>query len=1150
MTLNTFLAHPGPPSLAGAPSSADSSTLSDPSLHYSPHSAATVIERLRTIRNSIIGSRTKKSSLVNTASMHDFVHLLRIDLASSPHALEIVALASTIVASLSNTPAPHTLLQLLRAGIHDALIDSLKALVDHLANTGHHFLATTTAAAAATTGPLKLLEAVLRALRSILLAIADGLSASPRWGIGSAWGTSSVSSGVAIPAAHPGPGGLKVVGISSRESRLPSATHRPRDVTMASASSEDLRAQRKRLNNNTELDQLRELRSLSRSFLTAVYSPQNLPYLVGPLFISRIPLQGPAKLPRPQSPATASAGGLRDVAMHSRASSSVGMSSPALGATAELLDGKASATLTGNGAMVDVDELPLATRSKILSITEMVCATIAGTVYIPGHSGGRATASRRADSAPAAAESPDRELAERRERLLDFAASDSPYLHPSQRPAGQSSTSATDLPGNGDGEARGRSHQDADVRGSSGFQAELIRKGSRSRSRIKEATHGGNGSISGDAGHLPLWEEEEASLDRAGAGAGDDEGPATVLSVLLAASECGFSKVQEAALWCLAELTRENADASIRLFRFSTPSGTLPTSMLLNLRRAMSPGVRLAAFCCLAHIIKVHPFTPRTNQCVLEVLIELLDQKAVTASGAASGAASSLSSLSSTASPTASLQAQSQVQIQVQAAFAIARLVADEPELQTLAADNYDALGKLTALLDRACSQSGEAESSSSSPALRPSGGGFANPTMGTAPPAVDEGLIRLREACLSAMAALTFQQDELRRRAVDTCTPSVLSMLVPCLTFPALGVRVAACRLTRALSRSISILRTSLVDAGIAAKLVGLINDEDEDEAVKVEATAAICNLMTDFSPMRKLVMEQGGLDRLVAFAHGRLHGPATSVEATSSPDSGACASADAACQDLRLNALWALKNMLWKCEKLAKVEVLDKLGWDFVVAQALDGEMVMREQALNILRNAAVGTSDDVEMVVCGVGGGGGGDGGERLMDLLEKTIWECKDAGVEGASTLEQTACLLVNLATGSDRHKRLLLRRPNLLDALVFFSNHPWKEIRCASAKCISNLLFRPSMAVGEGSRSDNGEEVVVEATNRLRSFGIEERLRSLCTDAELDVAEKARVALKRFELALASASAAASASASAVSVSAPGGGGVSTSFGSI
>lgn len=340
----------------------------------------------------------------------------------------------------------------------------------------------------------------------------------------------------------------------------------------------------------------------------------------------------------------------------------------------------------------------------------------------------------------------------------------------------------------------------------------------------------------------------------------------------------------------------------------------------------------------------MHPFTPRTNECVLSVLAELIDFPG---------------------------------DVQVAAIFALARLLADDPDLQMMACEQYDCIDKLAKLLDRS-RQGGGAESM------------------------VDEHLIRLREASLTALAALCFQRDEIRRRLVDHTTPTLLPLIVSSLSVRNVGVRIAASRLVRALSRSISILRTSLVDAGVAAKLLAILQNKDEDDQVKVEATASICNLVLNFSPMKQVLMEGGGIAKLVELANSS-HGPT------------------------RLNALWALKNVLYSSDLSVKKHVMETLQWTYVFGLAKHaGEVEVQEQALNIIRNVCSSREEDVEIALEGFGGA------SALLDLIEGVIWQRRNDNV-----LEQAAFILVNIATGSEDHRRLLINRPNLLDALVFF-----------------------------------------------------------------------------------------------------------------
>jgi hypothetical protein len=68
------------------------------------------------------------------------------------------------------------------------------------------------------------------------------------------------------------------------------------------------------------------------------------------------------------------------------------------------------------------------------------------------------------------------------------------------------------------------------------------------------------------------------------------------------------------------------------------------------------------------------------------------------------------------------------------------------------------------------------------------------------------------------------------------------------------ISVLISACAAVRALSRSVSTLRTALIDNGVAIPIITLLQHSDID--VQISATAAVCNLVLEFSPMREVIM------------------------------------------------------------------------------------------------------------------------------------------------------------------------------------------------------------------------------------------------------------------------------------------------------
>ncbi|KAI9807520.1 MAG: hypothetical protein M1825_005460 [Sarcosagium campestre] len=199
----------------------------------------------------------------------------------------------------------------------------------------------------------------------------------------------------------------------------------------------------------------------------------------------------------------------------------------------------------------------------------------------------------------------------------------------------------------------------------------------------------------------------------------------------------------------------------------------------------------------------------------------------------------------------------------------------------------------------------------------------------------------RVREGTLKALAALAPFSDEFRRMIIDNgVTPFIVESLKtntnvvsstrqassteqapPASSSPQPDntpaadnpyyVPIAACSAIRALSRSVGILRTSLIDAGVAMPLFALLKHPDLD--VKIAATSAVCNLVLEFSPMRDAIMEAGVLKILCEHAHstnGRL----------------------------RLEAVWALKHLVFSAENEVKMACVEELGLGWLIRLICD--------------------------------------------------------------------------------------------------------------------------------------------------------------------------------------------------------------------
>lgn len=183
---------------------------------------------------------------------------------------------------------------------------------------------------------------------------------------------------------------------------------------------------------------------------------------------------------------------------------------------------------------------------------------------------------------------------------------------------------------------------------------------------------------------------------------------------------------------------------------------------------------------------------------------------------------------------------------------------------------------------------------------------------------------MQARQGALAAIAAICTSEDLHRKAIVEGgVIPCIIDSLKPLPENMEQKLRtnggrmspkdgntidtiMAACSAAQSMSRSVSLLRTSLIDAGIAKPLFSLIHHPSGD--VKTVATNVCCNLLLDFSPMREDIIAAGAVKVLTE--HARTGQPL-----------------------LRLSSLWALKHLVLAAPKEMKISTLQELGPEWLI-------------------------------------------------------------------------------------------------------------------------------------------------------------------------------------------------------------------------
>ncbi|GAA5918570.1 hypothetical protein JCM6882_002340 [Rhodosporidiobolus microsporus] len=535
---------------------------------------------------------------------------------------------------------------------------------------------------------------------------------------------------------------------------------------------------------------------------------------------------------------------------------------------------------------------------------------------------------------------------------------------------------------------------------------------------------------------------------------GEDKGR-KMLVALRSLAENGSDKVKESALKALAVLVRDSPTAMLILLNLGTTALHLAPFTALTL--SPLPGVRLAAASLLSVIAKImYPPTKlhipegELGPPLVTVLLGLIEKER---------------------------------ELRARAAFAFAYLIADEPILQVRAIAAlalpifHDVLSQPILLHDQPY------------------------PT-----PAALEEDARVREGILLSIASLAALFESHRRHVLDA---SLLPPILSALSHPTVGVRAAGCHCVRALSRSVNILRTDLVEARAEESLVRLLREE-ENEVVKVTASAAVANLLLEFSPMRTVLVEAGCIPRMCSLAIK-----------SSNPT-------------LRLNALWAIRNATYQSSAEFKRSVLQHLTWENLASLISSPSAPISDQSLGILRNITCVTQNEA---ITGLSAERGELGEERLLGLLEGKV----AAGVavaggspakgvisasgEGEEGVVQALYCLNNIATAHEAAQLAIASRTTLLRYILSYLDSRSLALRTASLWVLHNLIYRrgpsssssfssypslpPSSLTDSATAASFTPRRPSEIVDKLNALGLEAKLRMLERDVELDVRERVK-----------------------------------------
>ncbi|KAG9821195.1 ARM repeat-containing protein, partial [Aureobasidium melanogenum] len=443
---------------------------------------------------------------------------------------------------------------------------------------------------------------------------------------------------------------------------------------------------------------------------------------------------------------------------------------------------------------------------------------------------------------------------------------------------------------------------------------------------------------------------------------------------------------------------------------------------------------------------------------------------------------------------------------------------------------------------------------------------------------------MRCRAGALEALAAIAEKEDVNRKAVIDSgIISNLIDSLVPVSVFDSsilpsksgntVPVLLAACHAATALSRSVSLLRTALIDAGITKPVYSLLTFPDLE--VQIAATNVTCNLVLEFSPMRQDLVTAGIVTVL-------------------------CEQAKRSNSKLRQASLWALKHLVLNSPKDLKIECLEQLGTGWLV-QAVNGSS---ELGISVTLGSTNAAGEQVDLLNASStsevdmdwteqeddDANEDDEDGEVLMDhnahlrLLRKNE---HDPGVQAKHddmlVQEQALDFIRNLINGDDNvamiehlnsvlgADRLFEMLHNILRPVLFRPNSPLHSHRDtvhSSESQQSNTVWQPpeliNAALGviihvAGGSSKHRQQLIAQtplltawlphfshADRRIRvasvwaiinltwvdsaadredakarartlaSFGIDEKIRALAEDVDADTRERVKTAVRQID----------------------------------
>lgn len=194
-----------------------------------------------------------------------------------------------------------------------------------------------------------------------------------------------------------------------------------------------------------------------------------------------------------------------------------------------------------------------------------------------------------------------------------------------------------------------------------------------------------------------------------------------------------------------------------------------------------------------------------------------------------------------------------------------------------------------------------------------------------------------------------------------------------------------------------------------------------------------------------------------------------------------------------VRIHAIWAIKNIIYQSTFEVKQQILTRLGKEIFYEWFSQSDSSVQVQALNLIRNAVCGGTEEVSFVLNFLGE-------KQFFSVLIQMLELKQDI------LTEQCIFILVNILTGAERNQTLLIQPENhkILETIGILLNHPITEIRRGALWAVYNLTC--------------GDESLLPARiNAMKALEFDQKITNLMLhENEPTVMDMAKKAIVKFQ----------------------------------